>query len=141
MDISVDGGQTWEIATIKHGGWKHGDYSRTWWVGVLSEWVFGWIVCYYVCTLVSRPPTTTHKTKQNKPNPTQNPRKRTRTWSLWEYEIPQAKLEGKRVLVVTVKATDTSYNVQPERIEPYWNLVRLAFVCLFGFDVGGAGAG
>lgn len=30
VDISVDGGQTWETATIKHGGWKHGDYSRTW---------------------------------------------------------------------------------------------------------------
>lgn len=48
-----------------------------------------------------------------------------RAWSLWEYEIPQEKLQGRKVLEVAVKATDTSYNVQPERIEPYWNLVRV----------------
>lgn len=48
-----------------------------------------------------------------------------RAWSLWEYEIPPEKLKGRKVLEVAVKATDTSYNVQPERIEPYWNLVRV----------------
>lgn len=47
-----------------------------------------------------------------------------RVWSLWEYEIPAEKLRGQKALEVVVKATDTSYNVQPERIEPYWNLVR-----------------
>ena len=74
VDVSIDGGKTWQVATIKQGGWKHGDYSRSW------------------------------------------------TWSLWEYEVPQTSLEGKKEIEVCVKATDTSYNVQPERIEPYWNL-------------------
>lgn len=75
-------------------------------------------------THTPRAPATTTNQKQTRTQP------QTRTWSLWEYEIPQAKLEGKTVLEVAVKATDTSYNVQPERIEPYWNLVR--FVAFLG---------
>ena len=38
VDVSVDGGKTWEVATLKQGGWRHGDYSRTWWVCVC-----GWV--------------------------------------------------------------------------------------------------
>ena len=30
VDVSIDGGKTWEVATIKNGGWRHGDYTRTW---------------------------------------------------------------------------------------------------------------
>ncbi|KAM3570199.1 hypothetical protein VYU27_007723, partial [Nannochloropsis oceanica] len=74
VDISIDGGKTWEVADIKQGGWKHGDYARTW------------------------------------------------TWALWEHHVPEAKLKGLEEADICVKATDTSYNVQPERIEPYWNL-------------------
>lgn len=74
VDVSVDGGKTWDIATLKHGGFKHGDYTRTW------------------------------------------------TWALWEYEVPQEVVKGKGELELVVKATDTTYNVQPPSIEPFWNL-------------------
>jgi len=47
---------------------------------------------------------------------------RTWTWALWEHHVPEAKLKGLEEADICVKATDTSYNVQPERIEPYWNL-------------------
>jgi len=36
--------------------------------------------------------------------------------------VPEGKLAGLKEADICVKATDTSYNVQPERIEPYWNL-------------------
>lgn len=71
--------------------------------------------CLYIYTHTNPPTCHHHLTPPKIP---QN-----RTWSLWEYEIPVEKLEGKKTLEVAVKATDTSYNVQPERIEPYWNLV------------------
>jgi len=28
VDISIDGGKTWEVADIKQGGWKHGNARR-----------------------------------------------------------------------------------------------------------------
>jgi hypothetical protein len=36
--------------------------------------------------------------------------------------VPEEKLEGLTEADICVKATDTSYNVQPESIEAYWNL-------------------
>lgn len=30
VDVSVDGGQTWQVANITQGRYKEGDYSRTW---------------------------------------------------------------------------------------------------------------
>jgi sulfite oxidase len=78
VDVSVDGGKTWEVAHIKHGAAPPGNYSRNW------------------------------------------------TWALWELEVPLEALRGKEggqgQVEIVAKATDTSYNVQPERIEPYWNL-------------------
>lgn len=44
------------------------------------------------------------------------------TWALWEHFVPEEKLEGLTEADICVKATDTSYNVQPESIEAYWNL-------------------
>lgn len=80
---------------------------------------------------------TPHTTHSINANAHTHNKHKNRTWSLWEYEVPQAKLEGKKVLEVAVKATDTSYNVQPERIEPYWNLVRS--VCWCGLLLGSNG--
>ena len=79
--------------------------------------------CVFVCIANSGSPT--HTTRRP-PSSSLH-----RTWSLWEHEIPAEKLAGKAAIEVVVKATDTSYNVQPERIEPYWNLVRACLsVCL-----------
>jgi len=75
VDISTDGGKTWDIAKLKDGSYDVSKgYNRTW------------------------------------------------HWALWEYEVPDTALEGKEDIEVVVKATDSSYNVQPENAAPLWNL-------------------
>lgn len=74
VDVSLDGGKTWQEAKIKEGGYQPGNYTRNW------------------------------------------------TWALWEYEVPEDAIQGKAQIEVVAKATDTNYNVQPEHVEPYWNL-------------------
>mmetsp|Transcript_9427 Transcript_9427/g.34598 ORF Transcript_9427/g.34598 Transcript_9427/m.34598 type:complete len:574 (-) Transcript_9427:105-1826(-) len=72
VDVSIDGGKTWETATLKEGSEQ--DLNRAW------------------------------------------------AWTFWEVdvEIPP-EMKGKKIEVVC-KATDASYNVQPESVEPIWNL-------------------
>lgn len=49
------------------------------------------------------------------------PYNRVWAWTLWEANIPIPK-DHKGSLDITCKAVDSSYNVQPERIDPIWNL-------------------
>jgi len=50
-------------------------------------------------------------------------------WTFWEASIPvPEKLRGKQVTVLC-RATDSSYNTQPERAEPIWNLRGLNCNC------------
>lgn len=44
-------------------------------------------------------------------------------WTFWECEVPKpAGLKDGEVVEVCAKATDASYNSQPERVEHIWNL-------------------
>ena len=45
---------------------------------------------------------------------------RTWAWTLWEASLPIPKGKGEMKLVC--KAVDASYNSQPERPEPIWNI-------------------
>jgi len=44
-------------------------------------------------------------------------------WTLWEYELPEAVLQAKSTpLKIICKATDASYNCQPESVKHIWNI-------------------
>eukprot|EP00418_Pyrodinium_bahamense_P062864 CAMPEP_0179095684 /NCGR_PEP_ID=MMETSP0796-20121207/43945_1 /TAXON_ID=73915 /ORGANISM="Pyrodinium bahamense, Strain pbaha01" /LENGTH=646 /DNA_ID=CAMNT_0020793379 /DNA_START=99 /DNA_END=2039 /DNA_ORIENTATION=+ len=50
-------------------------------------------------------------------------------WTFWEASIPVPEdMRGKKVTVLC-RATDSSYNTQPERAEPIWNLRGLNCNC------------
>lgn len=54
-------------------------------------------------------------------NPTNQKPNRAWAWSLWQVNVAVPKsFEGK--LDICCKATDSSFNVQPETLAPYWNL-------------------
>ena len=50
----------------------------------------------------------------------QQPWGRAWAWSLWEATVPIPK--GQERMSVCVKATDSSYNTQPEHMKGVWNL-------------------
>jgi len=70
VDISIDGGQTWQVAQLK--------------------------------------------------NPSGQPSHRAWAWTLWEATIPVP--ENAKKLQILCKATDLSYNSQPESVDSIWNL-------------------
>lgn len=79
VDVSVDGGDTWETAELKEGSEQHP--TRAW------------------------------------------------AWTFWEASLPVPEnMRGKEVTVLC-RATDSSYNTQPERAEPIWNLRGLNCNC------------
>lgn len=50
-------------------------------------------------------------------------------WTFWEATVPvPEEFKGKKITLIC-KATDSSYNVQPERPEPIWNLRGLNCNC------------
>jgi len=56
-------------------------------------------------------------------------------WTFWEASIPIPEvLRGKQITVLC-KATDSSYNTQPERPEPIWNLRGLNCNCWHQINV------
>jgi sulfite oxidase len=73
VDVSVDGGKTWQIARLRQD--EEQEYNRQW------------------------------------------------AWTLWtmEAEVPPT-VDQKCELSIWVKATDSSYNTQPEEFAPIWNL-------------------
>lgn len=50
------------------------------------------------------------------------PLNRTYSWTLWKADIPVASLKQGSNFQVVCKAIDSSYNNQPENVEPIWNL-------------------
>ena len=73
VDISLDGGDTWEQATLQEGS--------------------------------------------------QQPLDRSWAWTLWEFPLPASVLAGRSVpLEVICKATDSSYNCQPDSTKGIWNI-------------------
>lgn len=70
VDVTIDGGKNWHVATLK--------------------------------------------------NPTLQPLHRSWAWTLWEVTLPVPKNSPR--LFIQCKAVDSSYNVQPDNVEPIWNL-------------------
>lgn len=70
VDVSIDKGKTWKVATL-----KHDDNSSQY-----QSW----------------------------------------SWALWEIDIPMEQKTNS--VEIICKATDSSYNVQPETFQPIWNL-------------------
>jgi len=79
VDVSADGGQTWQTAELKDGSQQH----------PLRSWA----------------------------------------WTFWEASVPVPEARRGQEVTVLCRATDSSYNTQPERAGPIWNLRGLNCNC------------
>ncbi|KAG5836307.1 hypothetical protein ANANG_G00253190 [Anguilla anguilla] len=93
VDVSLDGGRTWQVARLRGGRWRWRRMGRGGGGGGGGA-------------------------EERLPPPP--PPGRAWAWKLWELTAPLP--EDARELEIVCKAVDSSYNVQPDSVGPIWNL-------------------